>query len=203
MSVVMTRDDLMAYAEVDYIIHHMNEKYLEKLPEKFLIFFANMKDHTYEVYVDPRKPLEIQGLKKYALEILAILHLKYWCDNEERKIELLNKMKENQEKLEAQMREKYSIDKLFGEPSAKVIKEESDLEKEDFSKPRAVTTYSQYTESNPDIKDYTDLKEEHVESMGENNLIQKTEDKFELLKDIFEKIKSKILSIIDKNKGVG
>ena len=30
MSVVITLDDIRAYAEVDYIISHMNEKYKEK-----------------------------------------------------------------------------------------------------------------------------------------------------------------------------
>ena len=34
MGVIITREDIMAYAEVDYIIHHMNERYLEMLPPK-------------------------------------------------------------------------------------------------------------------------------------------------------------------------
>ena len=34
MGVVITRDDIRAYAEVNYIINHMNEKYREKVPEK-------------------------------------------------------------------------------------------------------------------------------------------------------------------------
>ena len=36
MSVVITREDIISYAEVDYIIHHMNEKYINKLPEKLV-----------------------------------------------------------------------------------------------------------------------------------------------------------------------
>ena len=34
MSVVITLDDIRAYAEVDYIIKHMNQKYIDKVPEK-------------------------------------------------------------------------------------------------------------------------------------------------------------------------
>lgn len=34
MSVIITLEDIQAYAEVDYIIHHMNEKYIEKIPKK-------------------------------------------------------------------------------------------------------------------------------------------------------------------------
>ena len=44
-------------------------------------------------------------------------------------------MLQNQERLEQQMREKYSVEKLFDNASATVVKEEADLEeKEDFSK---------------------------------------------------------------------
>ena len=102
--VVITRDDIIAYAEVDYIIHHMNEKYVEKIPSKLLQFFATIKDPKHEVYVDPRVPLQNQNLKKYTLELIALLHLKYWCEDEERRKELYNKMIENQRKLDDQMR---------------------------------------------------------------------------------------------------
>ena len=60
--VVITRDDIIAYAEVDYIIHHMNEKYVEKIPAKLLQFFATIKDPEHEVYVNPRVPLQNQNL---------------------------------------------------------------------------------------------------------------------------------------------
>ena len=40
MSVVITIDDIRAYAEVDYIIKHMNSKYREKVPQKMLNFFG-------------------------------------------------------------------------------------------------------------------------------------------------------------------
>ena len=78
MSVIITREDIMAYAEVDYIIHHMNEKYIKKVPEKLLDFFNKIKDPEYIVHVDPRVPLQNQNLKKYTLELIALIHLKYW-----------------------------------------------------------------------------------------------------------------------------
>ena len=39
MGVVITKEDIRAYAEVNYIINHMNEKYREKVPEKLKNFF--------------------------------------------------------------------------------------------------------------------------------------------------------------------
>lgn len=195
MSVVITLEDIQAYAEVDYIIHHMNEKYIEKVPEKLLEFFSRIKDPNYELYVDPRKPLQSQGLKKYTLEVIAILHVKYWCENEERKAELLTKMQENQEKFEEQLREQFSVDKLFANPSATVVNSLDDLEeKEDFSKPKTVTRY--VVETTETVEESTsEVSNENVESNGEkSNYPQKVEKKggfFEKIRNFFFKSKHK------------
>lgn len=191
MSVVITLEDIRAYAEVDYIINHMNEKYREKVPEKMLNFFHNYKDPNFEVKVDPYVPLQRQGLKRYTLEILALFHLKYWCEDEERKKELYGLMLKNQERLEEQMREKYSVEKLFDNAHATVVSSEEDLEKEDFTKPRVVQRYSQYTQNN-DIQDYTDHVTEQPQSTQESNLPTNNED---VPKNIFQKIKQKIMSL--------
>lgn len=194
MSVVITLDDIRAYAEVDYIINHMNEKYREKVPEKMLNFFHNYKDPNYEVKVNPYVPLQKQGLKRYTLEILALFHLKYWCEDEERKKELYGLMLKNQERLEEQMREKYSVEKLFDNAHATVVNSEEDLEKEDFTKPRVVQRYSQYTQNN-DIQDFTDHVNEEPQSTQESNLPTNSTD---TPKGIFQKIKEKIFSLFGK-----
>ena len=194
MSVVITIDDIRAYAEVDYIINHMNQKYIDKVPKKILAFFADLKDPNYDVKVDPYVPLQNQGLKRYTLEIIALLHLKYWCEDEERKKELYGIMLRNQEKLEEQMRDKYSVDKLFGNSTSSnesVMQEE----KEDFTKPRVVQRYSSYTEQNSDIQDFTDHIE--VSRNEENNLVPENEAQIKT-KNIFERIKEKIFSIFNK-----
>ena len=195
MSVVITLDDIRAYAEVDYIINHMNEKYRDRVPEKMLNFFHEYKDPNYDVKVDPYVPLQKQGLKRYTLEILALFHLKYWCDDEERKKELYGLMLQNQERLEKQMREKYSVEKLFDNANATVVSSLEDLEKEDFSKPRVVQRYSQYTQENDDIQDYTDHVPEENNSNVENNLPTSTTEE---AKGIFQKIKAKLFSIFGK-----
>ena len=196
MSVVITLDDIRAYAEVDYIISHMNEKYREKVPEKMLNFFHDYKDPNHEVKVDPYVPLQKQGLKRYTLEILALFHLKYWCEDEERKKELYGLMLENQERLESQMREKYSVEKLFDNAHATVVSsiEDLDEEKEDFTKPRVVQRYSQYTENNTDIQDYTDHVNEQTVTAESDNLPTATEE----VKGFFQKLKSKIFAFFGK-----
>ena len=181
MSVVITREDLMAYAEVDYVIKHMNERYVSKLPENLVNFFETMKDPEHEIYINPHKPLQEQGLKKYALEIIALLHIKYWCENKERKEELLEKMRENQEKFEAQLREKFSTDNLFQQPNNNKISSEDPM----------VTAYSKYMVANPDIQDYTDLRVEKVTEEMTEPVLKKD--------SLFEKIRSFVSRMLRKN----
>ena len=193
MSVVITREDIITYAEVDYIIHHMNEKYINKLPETLICFFGELKDPEHYVYVDPHKPLQSQGLRRYTLEIIALLHLKFWCENEERKKELYDLMLRNQTKLEEQMREKFSIDKLFDNNSVKVVTEESDLEKEDFSKPRKI----QRVVKEPEEMVEEQVEENEIEEENDENLPKEIE-KENLSSNIFLKIKKVILHFFGK-----
>ena len=196
MSVVITLDDIRAYAEVDYIISHMNEKYRQKVPEKILNFFHDYKDPTYKVNVNPYVPLQKQGLKRYTLEILALFHLKYWCENEERKKELYGLMLENQERLENQMREKYSVEKLFDNANATIVNSIDDLdEHEEFTKPKVVQRYSQYTQNNTDIQDYTDYVSEQSNTTENNDKLPTTPEK---PKGLFKKIKFKLSLIFGK-----
>lgn len=172
MSVIITREDLKAYAEVDYIIKHMNEKYISKLPQNLVTFFDTMKDSEHEVSINSYKPLQEQGLTKYALEIIALLHIKYWCENKDRKEELLEKMKANQEKFEAQLREKFSTDNLFN-----ATNENTKVS----SKDPVITAYSSYVTENPDIQDYTDVREEEITEQLTETIDEK--------KSLFSKIK--------------
>jgi len=185
MSVIITREDLIAYAEVDYILKHMNERYVSKVPETLVTFFDTIKDPDHKVSINPKKPLNEQGLSKYALEIIALLHVKYWCVNKERKEELLEKMRANQEKFEAQLREKFNVDNLFNKPE----KEENHK----IGRDPVITAYSNYTQSNPDIQDYTDLRENTTQYQQE--LPEKAEEKLSL----FGKIKSFVSKMFMKN----
>ena len=183
MGIVITREDIMAYAEVDYIIHHMNEKYVNKVPEKLLNFFATIKDPEYVVNINPRVPLQNQNLKKYTLELIALLHLKYWCEDEERRKMLYEKMLENQRKLDEQMQEKYDIDNMFDMNSAKVVNSEEDLnsykpasvdesndEKSDYSVPKNITKYDEIASQNSDVDDYTDVEEDKLKNYFKSDM---------------------------------
>lgn len=213
MGVVITRDDIIAYAEVDYIIHHMNEKYINKVPEKLLNFFGTIKDPEHIVNVNPRVPLQNQNLKRYTLELLALLHLKYWCEDEERRKMLYEKMLDNQRKLDSQMREKYNIDNMFEMNSAKVVNSEENLTNHksafseennatqvDYSIPKNITKYDSISEQNPDVNDYTDVEENKLNKYfsTETNEINKLEEEE---KAIMQKA-GFLINIINKIKNI-
>ena len=99
METVISNDDRIAIAEVDYIIHHMNERYLSKIPQKVQDYITILKKRNLKIYVDPRVPLEKQGLKEFTLYFLMILNLKYWCDDQRRK-DILLMLEQNQRKYE-------------------------------------------------------------------------------------------------------
>lgn len=187
MSVVITREDLISFAEVDYVIKHMNEKYRSKLPQNILDFFETMKDSECKVYINPYKPLQNQGLTQYALEIIALLHIKYWCEDGERKEELLEKMKQNQERFESQLREQFSVDKLFGNHTNEVAANKVS------TKDPMVTAYSKYIDDNPDIQDFTDLREEQSTELTENVAEEKI--------TLFGKIKLLVSKMFGKKAG--
>lgn len=97
METTITNDDRIAMAEVDYVIRHMNERYFNKIPQNVKDFITVMKKSNKQIYVDPKIPLEKQGLKEFTLYFLMILNLKYWCDDARRK-DILLMLEENQKK---------------------------------------------------------------------------------------------------------
>lgn len=180
MNTVITLEDIRAYAEVDYIINHMNQRYIDMLPKKLVNFFHEMKDPDYEVKIDPHKPLQSQNLSNYALELIALMHLKYWCRDEKRKQELYQMMLQNDSNLTEKMYEKSNIDAVFEnfENSIKEKKESND----DFSRPREVQTVNIKRED----------KEEQEQE--EKSLLEEQKLGF------FARIKEKVLSFFSRNK---
>lgn len=97
METIISNEDRVAIAEVDYIIHHMNIRYLNMIPQNVQDYITILKKRNINIYVDPHKPLEQQGLKEFTLYFLMILNLKYWCDDIRRR-EILTLLEENERK---------------------------------------------------------------------------------------------------------
>ena len=109
----MENNLLKAYSEVDKILSFMEIRYVEKVPKKMREMFKNEKLQDYEPNIDKNIPLEEQQLERKTLAILAMLNLNYWCENEEKKKELIRAYSNNDKKRNEELREKYNPDNIF------------------------------------------------------------------------------------------
>ena len=113
MTVQMTNERMEAYVEVIEILKFMDEKYVERIPQKLKSFFEKNRSKDYVFNLNPNKSLAEQNLKSKTLAILAMLNLNYWCENEEHKQELIKLYSENEKRYQEELREKYNPENIF------------------------------------------------------------------------------------------
>lgn len=114
-----------AYSEVYEILQLLDDNYIDKVPKKFMDFIKKEKDNDYIANIKPNVSLEEQELLEDTINILAILKLDYWCENEAEKQELLDILNKNEIEYQQKLREKYNPDNIF---KNKHNQEEQDIE---------------------------------------------------------------------------
>lgn len=85
----MENDLYKAFAEVDEILVLMENKYIEKIPQKTREMFKNERSLDYKPEIKVDIPLAEQNLQRKTFAILAMLNLNYWCEDENEKRKLL------------------------------------------------------------------------------------------------------------------
>ena len=126
-----------AYAEVDNFIECLDSCDKNKVPESIRKYFKKEKSKNYNKIIDVYQPIKDQNLKDETLAIIAMLNLKYWCDDEEEKKRLMTIYSENEKKYQNELKEKYDIEKIFEERNNKKLenyqeKNLSKIKKESF-----------------------------------------------------------------------
>lgn len=101
-----------AFAEVLEVIKNSNQRILEKIPEKFITFLNENKDNNYIVKIDFTDENWDDSIKQETQAILALIYRDYIVSQEER-TRLLTEEKEEQIRIENELREKYNPDNLF------------------------------------------------------------------------------------------
>jgi len=110
----MENKSQLAYAEVDAILDMLETETVEKIPLKVREFFKNEKDKNYIPKIsEDFSEIENMELMRETICLLTILDINYWCETEEEKQFVLNKLKENDRKKEEELREKYNPDNIF------------------------------------------------------------------------------------------
>ena len=168
---IIPNEDRIAIAEVDYIIHHMNEFYLNKIPQKVRDYITIVKKKNIEIYVDPRIPLEKQGLKEYTLYLLMILNLKYWC-NDERRRDILAMMENNQRKYDEK------INNIFEQANSLTTASEENVESTATNKPKQVITVNNNAATKEAENKLDDAQEGKQDEIDKKAIAEKPKENF-------------------------
>ena len=116
-----------AAVEVLDILKHTRESDVEKIPKKFMKFLEENSSKTYEPNLDHSKSIKEMGLKQKTQDILGVIYLKYWAD-EQGKEKFRAKIKENESKYQEELKEKYNTDNLFKQRVNEEIKPAEEMQ---------------------------------------------------------------------------
>ena len=116
------------YSEVYQVLEVLGDEYIGKLPIRLFNMIKEKRDIYYNPIYTTEIPLNIQNMKKETLKIIALLHLNYWCENDEERIELEKILKNNEEKYTTENKGKYSLKKLNNKDFMEQINENQFLE---------------------------------------------------------------------------
>ena len=119
---MVTKEYSEAVVEVLDIIEHTRKADVEKIPKKLIDFFRSVKSSTYISKIDHSKKLNTQDLKPKTRAIIGMLYRNYWCPIEEKQ-QFENVIRQNYEKEQEALREKYNPDNIFKEKQEVVIEE--------------------------------------------------------------------------------
>lgn len=108
----MTNTYKKAYTEVLEILSYFSEEEYSKIPEEKIEFYKENMDKEYSYKINPEVELSEQEISKEANAILVSLFRDYFA-TESQKQTLNNLLNQNQEKLEKEKRELYSVDNIF------------------------------------------------------------------------------------------
>ena len=105
------------YSEVYQVLNLLGNEYIEKLPISLINMIKEKRETNYNpVYTDD-VPLNEQNIKKETMAIIALLYLNYWCEDDNEKLEVKNILKENENRFQEKLREKYDPDNIFADKS--------------------------------------------------------------------------------------
>ncbi len=108
-----TNTDIQAFSEVKCILDFLPINYTEKLPKKLLNIIDSLYDEKFKININPNIELKNQNFTEDTKNIIAVLKYNYWCKDDEEKENLARMFKENEQKYQENLREKYNPDNIF------------------------------------------------------------------------------------------
>lgn len=101
------------YSEVYSVLNMLGESYIKKIPNSLYKMIKDSKSMSYNPQYLANISLDKQQIKKESLSMIALLHLNYWCESDKEKEKLNKIFRDNEEKYQTELREKYNPDNIF------------------------------------------------------------------------------------------
>ena len=131
--------------DIDVILEEMDDELTNRVPQEFRKLIHEEKLDGYVPNIDVTVPLEEQELSQKTKDFLALLYLKYWCEDEEERRAFKDTLNQNEAARQKELAEKYSYEKLFEkkEEAQSEIKQEEEV----IEAPEEMTQMVEYKES--------------------------------------------------------
>lgn len=109
-----------AYTEVLEILKYLPKNEYDKIAEERIKFFEANKDNSYKFSINPNMPLDEQNISIETNSIIIVLFREYFA-TEKQKEKLNTILKQNEDKYQVEIRNKYNPDDIFKNRSFKII----------------------------------------------------------------------------------
>ena len=104
---------IIAISETLHYLKGINQKDINKIPNKFMLFLKENASNNYSCDFDYNKPLKELNLTNEAKGLIAMICLNYWCETEEQKMKFRNHLSKNEQHYQEELRKKYNVDNIF------------------------------------------------------------------------------------------
>lgn len=131
----VSKNTRIAYAEINSFIELLPEKEKTKIPNDLVDFFRKEKDKETTKKLSLDIPIEEQNLNDETWNLIALLYLKYLCEDENEKKELEKIYEENDRKYMEEIKEKYDPENVFKERDKVQNKEKNMVEEKQKNLP--------------------------------------------------------------------
>lgn len=101
------------YSEVYQVLNLLGDEYINKLPNSLFNMLKEKRNSNYTPQYTEDIPLNEQNIKKETLSIIALLDLNYWCENENEKLKIKQILKNNEDRYQQEIKDKYNPDDIF------------------------------------------------------------------------------------------
>lgn len=103
----------IAISETLHYLKGINQKDIDKIPNKFMLFLKQNASNDYYCDFDYNKPLKELNLANETKGLIAMICLNYWCETEEQKMRFIKHLNSNEQKYQEELKLKYKIDDIF------------------------------------------------------------------------------------------